>query len=328
MLERYPSLLLPLGFVLAFAGCSFDAKYRGMSLRAPAQDVRLEYRCQPGDRVTLAFMRGLRDTLPGDYRLQAGDELQLSVQDREDLGRVSTVAPDGKIYFPYLEPLAAQGKTVKELEELAEKKYQPMVRNARVTVVPVRFAGKLDAVQQALSGPGKAGSDYATSIGVDGKALFPQVGYVAAAGLTPQDLNDTLREAYRKVLPGVEITANISPGSSRFVTLLGELRKPGSFPVDGTVSLTAALGLAEGWLPSAHLGDIILVQRREKQVVISKLDLGTDLLTATQLQLIGGDLVFVPRNAITDLNVFVDQYLRKNMPFNVGVSVQSQYLQF
>lgn len=328
MLERSFSLPLSIGFALAFAGCSFDAKYREMSLRAPAANVKLEYRCQPGDRVTVGFMRGLRDTVAGGYRLQAGDELQVSVQDREDLGRVSTIAPDGNVYFPYLEPLGAEGKTVKELEALAEKKYQPMVRNARVTVVPIHFAGKLDAVLQGLAGPGKTGSEYATTIGMDGKALFPQAGYVAAAGLTPQELNDTLREAYRKALPGVEIIANVSPGSSRLVTLLGELRKPGSFPVDGTVSLTAALGLAEGWLPSARLGDIILVQRRESQVIISKLDLGKDLMTATQLQLIGGDLVFVPRNAITDLNLFVDQYLRKNLPFSVGLSVPSQYLQF
>ncbi len=321
--------LLPLvlvSMVAALAGCSFDAKYRGMSLQAPARDVRLEYRCQPGDRLSVTFMRSLSDSISEDYRLQAGDEVQLSVQDRDDLGRVSTVAPDGKIYFPYLAPLPAGGKTLKELQTLAEEKYQPMVQTARVTLVPLHFAGKLDAVLQGLGSVGKQGPEYSATIGLDGKAVFPQLGYLRAEGFTPQEFNAELRQAYFKILPGVEVTVNITPGSSRFVTVLGELKRPGSFPVEGTVSLTAALGMAEGWLPSAHLQDIILVQRREKQVIISKVDLEKDLMTATEIRLVGGDLVFLPRSAITDLNLFVDQYLRKNLPFAVGVSVPATSL--
>ena len=97
--------------------------------------------------------------------------------------------------------------------------------------------------------------------------------------------------------------------------------------VDGPVSLTQALGLAEGWLPSAHLDDIILVQKRAGKVTISKYDLDKDLMVATQLQLIGGDLVFVPRSAISDLNLFVDQYLRRNLPVAVGLSIPIPLLQ-
>jgi protein involved in polysaccharide export with SLBB domain len=313
---------------LSLSGCSFDAKYRSMSLRAPASDVKLEYFCRPGDRISLTFMQGLGDGEVADYRLQPGDEVQLNVQDRDDLNRTTSVAPDGKIYFPYLDPIPASGKTLKEVERLAEDKYQPMVSNARVTVVPIHYAGKMESILQSLAGTSRQGPEYSTSIGLDGKALFPDIGYMKASGLTPRQLNDSLRLAYQNLLPGVEVTANISLGSSRYVTLLGELRKPGSFPVEGSVSLTAALGLAEGWLPSARVEDIVLVQFREAHVLISKVDLAKDLLTATQLQLVGGDLVFIPRSAITDLNIFVDQYLRRNLPFSVGVSVPAQFLEF
>lgn len=323
--SSHPHPLRRLAWLLAAAlvagGCSFDAKYRSKSLQAPATEVKLEYRIQPGDRINVNYMRDLRDSVLQTYRLQQGDEVQVSVQDRDDLGRISTVAPDGKVYLAYLEPIQAEGKTLKELSQAAEEKYQPLVRSARVTLVPVRFAGKIEAMVHGLTPPGRTGSSYEAVVGLDGQAVFPQLGFLKVEGKTPQELNALLREGYLAILPGAEITANVVGGSSRLLTLLGELRKPGSFELNGPVSLTTALGLAEGWLPSAHLEDIILVQKREGRVTISKYDLKQDLMVATQLQLTGGDLVFVPRSAISDLNVFVDQYLRRNLPFAVGLSV-------
>jgi polysaccharide export outer membrane protein len=180
---------------------------------------------------------------------------------------------------------------------------------------------------QGLASPGKPGSNYETVIGVDGRAVFPQLGFLKVAGLTPEELNGLLQVQYRDAMPGIAVTANLTGGTSRLLTLLGELRRPGSFDISGPVSLTAALGLAEGWLPSAHLQDIILVQKRGGHVTISKYNLESDLMVATQLQLTGGDLVFVPRSAISDLNVFVDQYLRRNLPFAVGLSVPIPLLQ-
>ncbi len=313
------SLLLLIGFCLG--ACSFDAKYRWASLQAPATEVKLDYHVQSGDKVILTFMRNLRDTVFENYQLQQGDEIQVTVQDREDLTRTSTVAPDGNIYFAFLDPIPAAGKTLKELRTAAEKSYQPMVRSARVTLVPTRFAGKIDALIQGLSGSGKPGTNYETTVGVDGNAVFPQLGFLEVVGKTPKELNHQLQEVYRSIIPGIEVTANLVGGTSRLITLLGELRRPGSFDVSGPISLTAALGLSEGWLPSAHLEDIILVQKRDGKVTISKYNLQKDLMVATQLQLTGGDLVFVPRSAISDLNIFVDQYLRRNLPVAIGLSI-------
>lgn len=324
---RASLLLAAAGSLLVLAGCGFDAKYRWKGLEAPAVSVRLDYHAQPGDRLSLTFMRDLRDSALDAYKLQVGDQVEVFVQDREDLSRTSTVAPDGKIYFAYLEPLAAAGKTLKELRQLTEEKYQPTVRSARVTLVPVHFAGTLDAILQGLSNPNRPASGYETVIGLDGAALFPQLGFLPVAGKTPRELNDLIQDRYRKVLPGILVTSNLQGGVSRLLTILGEVRRPGSVPVEGTVSLTQALGLAEGWLPSAHLDDIILVQKRAGKVAITKYDLQKDLMVATQLQLVGGDLVFVPRSAIGDLNVFVDQYLRRNLPVAVGLSIPVPFLQ-
>lgn len=326
---RLRSWLSPGILVLLFglSGCSFDAHYRAKSLQAPSTEVKLEYRSLPGDKIEISFMRSVREAPQEDYQLQTGDEVQLTVQDRDDLNRQSSVAPDGNIYFPFLEPLPALGKTLKDLKQIAEEKYQPIVKSARITLVPVHFSGKLDAIIQGLGGSSQLGPRYTTTIGVDGKAVFPQLGFLIVNGKTPEELNNFLQEKYRAIMYGIEVTANLTGGTSKLVTLLGELRRPGSFEITGPISLTAALGLSEGWLPSAHLQDIILVQKREGKVTISKYNLEMDLMVATQLQLTGGDLVFVPRSAITDLNIFVDQYIKRNLPFSVGLNVPVSLLQ-
>jgi polysaccharide biosynthesis/export protein len=308
-------------FPLVLCACSFDASQRWRSAPKPAVEVTLEYRAKPGDRVQLTFVRDLSDTLTTEYKLQRGDEMRLTVQDREDLSCVSSIAPDGRLYLPYLEGLQAEGLSLEDLRKSAEEKYQPMVKSARVTLIPIRFSAQVDAMLQGLTAPGRPGSVYEATISMDGKAVFPHLGYVQLVGLTPQEISRVIKDGYRARLPGVETLVGISGGASKFLTVLGEMRKPGSFPVEGTVSLTTALGLAEGWLPSSHLSDIVVIRRIQNKLVISKQDLNADLLSASEIQIGGGDLVFVPRSAITDINVFVDQYLRKNVPIPVGVSI-------
>ncbi len=328
MFNRSRIILFEIIFTALFLGaCSFDAKYRGKSLQAPIQEVKLDSQSMPGDKISITFMRNLHDTTMQNYQLQRGDDIQISVQDREDLSRLCTIGPDGNIYFPYLEPILAIGKTLKELLKITEEKYQPTVKSARITLIPVHFAGKIEALLSGLANPNGRGSNYETIIGADGLGVFPQIGFIKIAGLSLQEINSTLQAHYVEVTPGIEVTANLIAGSSKYLTLLGEVKHPGSFNIPGPLPLTAALGLAEGWLPSAHLEDIILVQRRNGKVTISKYNLEIDLMVAAQLQLIGGDLVFVPRSAITDLNIFVDQYLKRNLPFNVGVSVPVPFLQ-
>lgn len=306
---------------ILLGACSFDASQRWRSAPKPVLEVTLDYRAKPGDRIRVNFMRRLFDSSVHEYSLQYGDELRLSVQDREDLSCVSAVAPDGNLYLPYLDPLPAKGRTLAEIRRSAGELYQPIAKSARISIVPVRFAAQVDALLKDLSTPGRPGSTFDAPIGLDGKAAFPYLENLPVAGASPREISNLLRGRYATILPGIEVFVGLEGGASRLLTVLGEMRRPGAFPVDGSVSLTTALGLGEGWLASARLEDIVLIRRIDGKVIISKHDLQKDLVMATQLQLAGGDLVFVPRTAITDLNVFVDQYLRRNLPVPVGLSL-------
>jgi len=65
----------------------------------------------------------------------------------------------------------------------------------------------------------------------------------------------------------------------------------------------------------------LVVQQRNGQFFVNSYDLKKDMVLATQIRLSGGDMVFVPRSAIADVNVFIDQFIRRNIPINIGVGI-------
>ena len=53
-----------------------------------------------------------------EYRIGKDDELNISVYGDDDLAKIQTVRPDGKIAFPLLGDIQASGATPDELREL------------------------------------------------------------------------------------------------------------------------------------------------------------------------------------------------------------------
>ncbi len=69
--------------------------------------------------ILLAAVLSLLSTInafAADYRLRAGDRLEVTVWQDEKLNRVIVVAPDGKIAFPLAGSLKAGGRTVEAVQ--------------------------------------------------------------------------------------------------------------------------------------------------------------------------------------------------------------------
>lgn len=310
-------------FVSVSSCSSIDSKVRSSSFQTSrTQPDPVEYRLSSGDRISVVFMLDIKRDLTETYRIGVGDQIRLSISDRNDLSGVYPVVPDGWIHLPLLEPLMSRGMTLHELRSTLILEYEAILPYASVTVGLERFNSQvIDFLTTLSPSQSTRAPVYETTVSIDGSAVFPQIGFVKLASKTLKEVNEILRNRYKEIIPAIDVTARLIYRKENVVTVLGEVGRPGSYAVSGIISLTAVFGLAQGWLKTAHLESVIVVQERDGELYVNKLDLERDLVVATQVPLTAGDMVFVPRSTIADINVFVDQYIRRNLPINIGVTI-------
>jgi polysaccharide export outer membrane protein len=91
-----------------------------------------------------------------EYRINAGDELQIYVWGEERLQRTVKVLPDGTIAFPLVGQLVAQGLLPQQLEASITSKLQGQYRGQvpQVTVSVVNPSGMQFSVMGRVKAPG------------------------------------------------------------------------------------------------------------------------------------------------------------------------------
>lgn len=99
-----------------------------------------------------------------------------------------------------------------------------------------------------------------------GVVTLPLLGDRQVAGFEPAELRDELLADYREYLqnPSIQVTV------LRRINILGAVTQPGLYPVDATISLSEALGMAGGITPEGDYDDIRLY--RDDRVITRDLD--------------------------------------------------------
>jgi polysaccharide export outer membrane protein len=93
--------------------------------------------------------------VPGEYRLHAGDKLDVSVWKEVELQRPAVViAPDGKFTFPLAGQIQAAGKTVTEVRQELETKLSKYIPEPVVTVGITEVGGNVAYVIGQVNKPG------------------------------------------------------------------------------------------------------------------------------------------------------------------------------
>ena len=103
--------------------------------------------------------------------------------------------------------------------------------------------GPLDVLQiQVFNQPELSGR---YTVGVDGAISFPLVGRVLAGNHTTQALEQALRGRLREgYFQDPRVTVNVTAYRSRRVVILGEVRRPGVYPLRGAMTLVELLARA------------------------------------------------------------------------------------
>ena len=156
----------------------------------------------------------------------------------------------------------------------------------------------------------------------DGRISLQLAHEIMTAGLTPAELTDLLTKAYALELDNPEITVIVRSFGGQMVYVDGEVNKPGMLNMVAPMTVLQSLSQAGGVKDTAERKEILIIRRGldNKPVVLmvnmEKVIDGTE--TSQDLNLLPSDIVYVPKSSIANVNLWVDQYIRKNIPINVG----------
>ena len=104
--------------------------------------------------VALAVAGSVVQAQAPDYRLQPGDEIQVSVWGEDELERPVILRPDGKFSFPLVGEVAASGRTVSDVQDEMAVKLSTYIPEAVVTVALTGLEGNRIYVIGQVTRPG------------------------------------------------------------------------------------------------------------------------------------------------------------------------------
>ena len=94
----------------------------------------------------------------------------------------------------------------------------------------------------------------------DGNISLPLINDVKAAGTTPNQLAQRISEALKKHLTEAEVTVVVEQVNSRKFYVMGEVVKPGAYPLVETTTVLQALSAAGGFREFANTKKIQILK--------------------------------------------------------------------
>ncbi len=252
------------------------------------------------------------------------------------------VRQEGKISYIFGDDIPVSGHTVKEVREILTEQVKKYIRNPRIEVVVKEYKsksallfGQINVLSTGISGPGKYPLTGRTTIlDLIVSAGGPITGKDAGiGGVSPGNADLRAVEIIRKgkkytvnlynamfradasqnvlIDDGDVVTVPELPFYGERIYVFGEVNRPGIYRLKDAPDLLAAISNAGSYTLIAIKPDIKIVreyrERRGKPIILSaNLDqilMQGDL--SQNIKLKDGDLVYVPRRVIGDINEFI-----------------------
>jgi len=138
-----------------------------------------------------------------------------------------------------------------------------------------------------------------TKVDESGNITFPLIGVVPLGGLSPADAEKKMDDMLTNggFLKKAEVHISVSLLQSQQVSVLGQVNKPGRYPIDGKHSVTDVLAEAGGVTPDGSDSVTVIRERNGKSIkeVIDLADMMRSADMKKNYELTAGDVVFVER---------------------------------
>ena len=155
-----------------------------------------------------------------------------------------------------------------------------------------------DVVELHVVGEDKLPTDF--TVASDGTVDLPYIKTVKVAGLEPQQIAQLVRAKLMEdqILTDPSVSVSIKEYNSKRIEVLGEVQKPGSFPLQPGMTLLRAISLAGGFNNIANRDRITIRRRvgsRTKAATVSAEDIMDNRIDDVPLQ--AGDSIDVKQRA-------------------------------
>jgi polysaccharide biosynthesis/export protein len=252
-----------------------------------------------------------------EYAIGAEDVLQVSVWMHPELERTVTVGADGSITFPPVGDLKAGGQTPNQLAtRLADRLSSYLRQTATVTVTVTQYMSQSVFVSGGVAKPGRYGFERLPGV-ID--VISQAGGAIAGADLSrvqvirregdlrrplTADVARALREGTDAGLPALKpgdsivVPAESARGAaagSDVAGVLGEVNKPGLYPVGEGLDLWMVLASAGGLTSQGNLADVRVVRPKDSGNAVFGVNLRDQLARGAGEPFLvhSGDVVFV-----------------------------------
>lgn len=166
----------------------------------------------------------------------------------------------------------------------------------------------------ALSFPLSPELNQTVTVQPDGYVTLLNVGSVYIQGMTVPEVVEAVKKAYVKVLHDPIINVDLKDFQKPYFLVSGQVGKPGRYDLREDTTVSEAIAVAGGFLPTAKTQVFLYHRISTGWVEVKKLSL-KDLLNGKSVnedaQVQPGDMVFIPEKFITNF--------RKYVPYSLGL---------
>lgn len=136
---------------------------------------------------------------------------------------------------------------------------QPQVADLTADDRPYRV-GPFDVLNVDVFGSEEL-SEKEIQVDASGRITFPLIGTLEVAGRTPGEVSDMMADRFRgRFIRNPQVTVNLKEIVSQTVTISGEVKKAGVYPIVGRMTLLRAIASAQGWTEFSKKGEVVVLR--------------------------------------------------------------------
>ena len=264
-----------------------------------------EYRLRVDDQIEFVY-RLTASQAARPYRLEVGDRILVSSVTDAGINQEAFVEPDGTITLPLLGQAPAAGRTLDELRAALNDLYKAYLRKPNIVVTPLKLNTRLEELRAAIDSRYSVSGGQTRRVRVtpEGTVQLPAIGSVPIQGLTLSEVKREVDERYSQLVDGMEITPILADRAPRYVFVLGEVRTPGRYTLEGPTTVMQAIALAGSWNVGANLKESVVFRRDDCwRLMATKVNVyaalyGHQPCPGGEIWLRDSDIVLVPKSAV------------------------------